>query len=81
MFIIFNGIRQVVLMRRRIGVLEKMWAHLTIRQLLDKYMIEGSDSDSEEAQDQNRQSSTARDRALALALKVHKYIAIKMILL
>jgi hypothetical protein len=63
-------ILQVVLMRRRIGVLEKIWAHLTIRQLLDKYMIEGSDNYSEE--DQNRQSSSARDRALALALKVQK---------
>lgn len=63
-------------MRRRIGVLEKMWAHLTIRQLLDKYMIEGSDSDgdSEEADDQIRHSSSSKDRALALALKVQKLL-------
>jgi hypothetical protein len=67
-------------MRRKIGVLEKMWAHLTIRQLLDKYMIEGADNDSDEAQDQIRQSSSARDRALALALKVYKLL-INIILL
>lgn len=51
-----------------------MWAHLTIRQLLDNYMIEGSvnASDSDEAQDELRQSSSSRERALALALKVRK---------
>lgn len=44
--------------------LERLWAYLTIQQLLEKHELQGEDTDSAEAKD-------SKTKALQLALKVH----------
>ncbi|CAB3366708.1 Hypothetical predicted protein [Cloeon dipterum] len=60
--------------RRRYGVLEKIWAQLTIRQLLDNYLIEDFGDESTEnkesdAADSQKLEDNNQQRALELALK------------
>ncbi|XP_059487609.1 inter-alpha-trypsin inhibitor heavy chain H4-like [Neocloeon triangulifer] len=63
-----SKINSTGLRRRRIGVLEKIWAHMTIRQLLDNYLIEDFGDSNSTLQDESRTSNN-KERALALALK------------
>ena len=50
--------------RKKIGVMEKLWAYLTLKQLLDQYELKEENTGE-------LKNDTIKEKALELALKVY----------